>query len=42
MYGYDDLSVSAPHKVGKFKYVIGYLKKVMNQHLWKFILKSVN
>lgn len=27
MYGYDDLRVSAPHKVGKFKYVVGYLKK---------------
>ena len=27
MYGYDDLSVSAPHKVGKFKYVVGYFKE---------------
>ena len=27
MYGYDNLEVSAPHKVGKFKYIIGYLKE---------------
>ena len=27
MYGYNELEVSAPHKVGKFKYIVGHHKK---------------
>ena len=26
MWGYDDLKVSAPYKVGTFKYIVGYNK----------------